>query len=284
MLEFTKRNLSVFFKDKASVFFSLLSVFIIIGLYALFLGDIMTASVDVPGARFLMDSWIMSGLLAVTSFTTTMGVFGFIVDDRAKKINKDFTVSPIKNRSIIGGYILSAMVVGVLLSVLALVFAEAYIMAYGGSMLSFIQAVKVFLLILLSTVANSSIVLFIVSFLKSNNAFATASTIIGTLIGFITGIYMPVGNFPEIVQWVIKLFPVSHAAVLFRQVMMETPISESFSGAPQAALTEFKNQLGITFEFGDTVLHPIVSIGVLVLTAVVFYLLALWSLSRKSKN
>ncbi len=284
MLEFTKRNLSVFFKDKASVFFSLLSVFIIIGLYALFLGDVMTASVDVPGARFLMDSWIMSGLLAVTSFTTTMGVFGFIVDDRAKKINKDFTVSPIKNRSIIGGYILSAMVVGVLLSVLALVFAEAYIMAYGGSMLSFIQAVKVFLLILLSTVANSSIVLFIVSFLKSNNAFATASTIIGTLIGFITGIYMPVGSFPEIVQWVIKLFPVSHAAVLFRQVMMETPISESFSGAPQAALTEFKNQLGITFEFGDTVLHPIVSIGVLVLTAVVFYLLALWSLSRKSKN
>lgn len=284
MLEFTKRNLSVFFKDKASVFFSLLSVFIIIGLYALFLGDVMTASVDVPGARFLMDSWIMSGLLAVTSFTTTMGVFGFIVDDRAKKINKDFTVSPIKNRSIIGGYILSAMFVGVLLSVLALVFAEAYIMAYGGSMLSFIQAVKVFLLILLSTVANSSIVLFIVSFLKSNNAFATASTIIGTLIGFITGIYMPVGSFPEIVQWVIKLFPVSHAAVLFRQVMMETPISESFSGAPQAALTEFKNQLGITFEFGDTVLHPIVSIGVLVLTAVVFYLLALWSLSRKSKN
>lgn len=284
MLEFTKRNLSVFFKDKASVFFSLLSVFIIIGLYALFLGDVMTASVDVPGARFLMDSWIMSGLLAVTSFTTTMGVFGFIVDDRAKKINKDFTVSPIKNRSIIGGYILSAMVVGVLLSVLALVFAEAYIMAYGGSMLSFIQAVKVFLLILLSTVANSSIVLFIVSFLKSNNAFATASTIIGTLIGFITGIYMPVGSFPEIVQWVIRLFPVSHAAVLFRQVMMETPISESFSGAPQAALTEFKNQLGITFEFGDTVLHPIVSIGVLVLTAVVFYLLALWSLSRKSKN
>ncbi len=284
MLEFTKRNLSVFFKDKASVFFSLLSVFIIIGLYALFLGDIMTASVDVPGARFLMDSWIMSGLLAVTSFTTTMGVFGFIVDDRAKKINKDFTVSPIKNRSIIGGYILSAMVVGVLLSVLALVFAEVYIMAYGGRMLSFIQAVKVFLLILLSTVANSSIVLFIVSFLKSNNAFATASTIIGTLIGFITGIYMPVGSFPEIVQWVIKLFPVSHAAVLFRQVMMETPISESFSGAPQAALTEFKNQLGITFEFGDTVLHPIVSIGVLVLTAVVFYLLALWSLSRKSKN
>ena len=36
-----KRNMLLFFRDKTTVFFSLLAVFIIIGLYALFLGDIM---------------------------------------------------------------------------------------------------------------------------------------------------------------------------------------------------------------------------------------------------
>ncbi|MFR1983726.1 MAG: hypothetical protein ACLS4Z_08430 [Christensenellaceae bacterium] len=41
MITFAKRNLLVFFKDKSSVFFSLFAVFIIIGLYALFLGDMM---------------------------------------------------------------------------------------------------------------------------------------------------------------------------------------------------------------------------------------------------
>ena len=87
MISFGIRNLKVFFKDKSSVFFSLLAVFIIIGLYALFLGDVWTSSMsDIAGIRFLMDSWIMAGLLAVTSVTTTMGAYGIMVQDREKKI------------------------------------------------------------------------------------------------------------------------------------------------------------------------------------------------------
>jgi multidrug/hemolysin transport system permease protein len=77
MIAITSRNLKVFFRDKSAVFFSLLAVFIIIGLYALFLGDVWVNSLtEVHDARFLMDSWIMAGLLAVTSVTTTMGAFG----------------------------------------------------------------------------------------------------------------------------------------------------------------------------------------------------------------
>ena len=44
------RNLKVFFRDRASVFFSLLSVFIIFVLYVLFLGDVWTNELPkVPG-------------------------------------------------------------------------------------------------------------------------------------------------------------------------------------------------------------------------------------------
>nr|NLJ02159.1 ABC transporter permease [Bacillota bacterium] len=77
MITFAKRNLKLFFRDRASVFFSLLAVFIIIGLYVLFLGDMVMMDLEgIPGARFLMDSWIMAGLMAVTSVTTTMGALG----------------------------------------------------------------------------------------------------------------------------------------------------------------------------------------------------------------
>ena len=104
MINFTLRNLRVFFKDKTAVFFSLLAVFVIIGLYVLFLGDVWSASFsDVENARFIMDSWIMAGILAVTSFTTTMGAFGIMIEDKAKKINKDLVVSPIKTTSLVGG-------------------------------------------------------------------------------------------------------------------------------------------------------------------------------------
>jgi multidrug/hemolysin transport system permease protein len=104
-----KRNLLIFFRDKSSVFFSLLSVFIIIGLYVLFLGDMIVQGMsDMPGARFLMDSWIMSGLLAVTPITTSLGAMGTIIVDKKYGLYKDFAVSPLKRSTITGGYVVSA--------------------------------------------------------------------------------------------------------------------------------------------------------------------------------
>ena len=52
MIAFAKRNLKLFFRDKSSVFFSLLSVLIVLGLYVLFLGDQLVSSMkDVTGAN-----------------------------------------------------------------------------------------------------------------------------------------------------------------------------------------------------------------------------------------
>ncbi len=284
MIGFAKRNLLVFFRDKTSVFFSLLAVFIIIGLYALFLGDVWTSSFsDMQGVRFLMDSWITAGLLAVTSVTTSMGAFGTMVEDKVKKITKDFTSSPIKRREIMGGYTLSAYIIGVIMCLIALILLQIYIVAGGGQLMSLPVLLKVFGLILLCTFTNTSIVLFVVTFFESNNAFATASTIIGTLIGFLTGIYLPIGQLPEAVQWVVRLFPVSHAASLFRQVLMQVPISIPFSGAPAEAVTSFEKLMGVKLYFGDTPVQLLVNIGVLILTAVIFYGLTVLRISRKKR-
>ncbi|SHH52148.1 multidrug/hemolysin transport system permease protein [Sporobacter termitidis DSM 10068] len=284
MIAFAARNLKVFFRDRTSVFFSLLAVFIIIGLYVLFLGDVWTSSIgDLTGVRFLMDSWIMAGLLAVTSVTTTMGAFGTMVDDRAKKISKDFYSSPIGRGSLTAGYIISSYIIGVIMTLVTLVLAEIYIVAYGGALLSLSAALQVVGLILISTLASTSMVLFIVSFFNSASAFATASTIIGTLIGFLTGIYLPVGQLPDAVQWIVKVFPVSHAAALLRQTMMASPLSQAFNGAPAEAAESFKELMGVNLRFGDAVASPIVSLLILAGTAVLFFALSLLNLSRKRK-
>jgi multidrug/hemolysin transport system permease protein len=285
MSGFAIRNLKVFFKDRTAVFFSLLSVFIIIGLYALFLGDVWVKSFEgLTGVRYLMDSWIIAGLLAVTSITTTMGAFGTMVEDRVKKLSKDFSASPLRRSSIVGGYTLSSFIIGVIMSLVTLVLAEVYVVAYGGELISPAALVKVIGLILLSTFTNTSIVLFITSLFNSMNAFATASTIIGTVIGFLTGIYLPIGQLPAGVQWAIKLFPVSHAAALLRQELTAAPLAATFAGAPQAAVDDFTNFLGITYKIGDTILSPRASIGVLLVTAAVFYALSLFVISRKKER
>ena len=282
MIAFAVRNLRIFFRDRAAVFFSLLAVFIIIGLYALFLSDVWTAELEgFTGVRYMMDSWIMAGLLAVTSVPTTMGAFGVMVEDRSKKIYKDFSVTPVRRGSLAGGYVISAVTIGIIMSVITLILAELYIVSGGGELLDAGAMLKTLGMIVFSTIANTSMVLLIVSFFKSANAYATACTVIGTLIGFLTGIYMPVGNLPEGVQWVVKCFPPSHSALLFRRIMMEAPVSQSFSGAPEEVTDGFMHQMGVVFDFGGTDASPWVSVAVLAVSAAVFYALSVYVMSRK---
>lgn len=278
------RNLRVYFRDKASVFFSLLSVMIIILLYALFLGDAWAGSSMFrgrEGVRWLMDAWIMAGLLAVVSVTSTMGAYGIMVEDRSRKIIKDFYSSPLSRAGLTGGYILSAFVIGLVMSLLTSVLAVVYILARGGQLPALAALGKTFLLILTSTLSNTAMVLFLISFIKSTNAFSTASTLIGTLIGFLTGIYMPIGQLPPAVQTLIKVIPTSHAAALFRQTLMEQPIQLVFQGAPEEMVAEFKGAMGVTLSLGGHTFTAWEHVLVLAASFLLFSLLSLWSLSRK---
>ncbi len=279
-----KRNLLLFFRDKSSVFFSLLAVMIIIGLYVLFLGDLLIGDMEnLEGARFLMDSWIMAGLLSVTPLTTVLGAMGTMILDKQNKIFKDFSASPIKRSTLAGAYIISGCTVSIILTIITLVLAEGYIIMNGGELLSLDALIKVLGLIALTVMVSSFMMFFMVSCFKSTNAYATASTVIGTLIGFLTGVYIPIGNLPESVQTVVKVFPPSHAGVLFRKVMMEQAEKVVFAGAPDSAILEFRYSMGETFLLGDKELDSYASILYLLITTAIFCALSMRQISRKEK-
>jgi len=63
MIMLARRNLTVFFRDKAAVFFSLLSALIVFGLYIFFLGDLWTSNLEsIVNGQEIMDSWLIAGL------------------------------------------------------------------------------------------------------------------------------------------------------------------------------------------------------------------------------
>lgn len=282
MRYFIKRNLLIFFRDRGSVFFSLLGVFVIIGLYILFLGDVMVRNVqDLPGARFLMDSWIMAGLLAVTPVTTSLGALGNILVDRKYGMYNDFAASPLKRRTIVSGYLLSAFFISLILTLLTFILGEIYIVLYGGRLLSLEAALKVLALVLFTTASSSIMMFYLVTWFKSINAFSAASTITGTLIGFLTGIYIPIGNLPSPIQTVIKFFPPSHAAVLLRSIMMEEAENLVFAGAPVEALRAFRLELGVAFEVRGTILKPYISLLYMACFMVLFFVLTLIRINKK---
>jgi len=284
MIAFMKRNLKLYLRDRSAVMFSLLAVFIVIGLYVLFLGETWTSNMkDIPHAREMMNHWIMAGVLSIISVTTTMGMLGTMVKDRAMQTNKDFFVAPVKRSAITGGYMLGALVVGIVMTIFAFILAEIFIVVSGGDLLTPLAMLKILGLIVIISLMNTALVLLIVSLFSSLNAFSTASSIVGTLIGFITGIYLPVGMYPNAVQWVIKLFPVSHGAVLFRKVMMDASMEKAFAQAPKDMVLEIKEQLGVVYFFGDRQVDTMESLLFIIGSAVVFWILASIVMKRKTK-
>ena len=280
IFQLVKRNLKLYFRDKVSVFFSLLGVFVILGLYILFLGEMMTAQMNrITGmdSANLMTSWIIAGVVSVTTITTCNGAFGIMVEDRALKKLRDFKVSPIKRWQLVLSYILSSMIIGFIMSVSTLVLGEIYIYINGGLTLSFPALLEVLGLIILSIFSASSLIFFVISFMKSQNAFGTASTIIGTLIGFLTGIYIPIGNLPSGVQTLIKIFPLSHSGVLIRQVMMGEVM------ALENLPNEFKTTLGINYILNGEFMSNYIHIAYLLISGVLFYLIAIIVVSKKEE-
>ncbi len=289
MLAFAARNIRVYVRDRTSVFFSFLSVLIIIALYALFLGKVQTDGIravagDLKGVRQLVDSWIMAGLLSVNAVTVSLGVLGTMVFDKEHKRFSDFIVAPISRAAIVGSYLVSACVISLLFSLIALVAAELYIVSGGGQLLSPLSALRVVGMLALAVVSSSSIMFFIASFLSSGSAFGVLSTLLGTLIGFITGVYIPLGILPGGVQKFVALVPFSHSAAMLRQAFCEAPMAPVFGGAPPGVIAGYQRMYGIRLFWGSTEISMAAMLTFLVSATVVFLLLSAARLRRYNKG
>jgi multidrug/hemolysin transport system permease protein len=120
MINMLRRNLKCYFRNKSSVFFSVLTVLIAFILYIFFLGDNTAENFkNVTGYKFLLDSWIMAGILSITGVTTTLGALEVMVQDNENRISNDFLTSPLKRSHLAGGYVLSTFVIGMIMSLLA---------------------------------------------------------------------------------------------------------------------------------------------------------------------
>lgn len=283
ILYLIKRNLKLYFRDKMSVFFSMLGVFIIIMLYLVFLGDLMADAYQFPDnmgidGKFFVNSWIMAGVVSAATVTTTLGAYGVVVNDRATKVLNDFKVSPIKRSQLVLSYVLSSLAIGFIMSCVSLAFAEGYILISGGEFLGIVLLLKTLGIVLLSVLMSSAIIFLIIAFVKSNNAFGAISTVFGSIIGFLMGVYVPIGNLGTVAT-IIKLFPFAHPAVLLRQVMMEQAVGD-LSYVP----TEDLQFLGVQFAYGDYVMPFSVHLLLMMIVTVVFFGLGVMAFSKKKDS
>ncbi|MFA5602449.1 MAG: ABC transporter permease [Bacilli bacterium] len=289
LCELTKRNVKLFLRDKASVFFSFLSVLIIIALYMVFLGDMQVQSIEeemghVEGIRWLINSWIMAGIIVVNTVSLPLGALNTIINDQEKNVTDDLFSSPVPRSKIMLSYIFSSWIIGILLSVITFIIGEGYIALQGGSLLPFFDIIKVLGIIILSVISSSSFLFFIITFIKSSNAFGVLSTIIGTFIGFLSGIYIPIGVLGSGMQSIIKLFPPAHTVTVLRQIFLDRPMTLVFKDAPLNVINEYKELNGINMTaFGHEVNFLSMVLYILGI-AFIFYLLSAFRIKRMIKK
>jgi len=292
-----KRNALNYLYDKTSIFFSFLSVLIIIFLYVAFLGELQASDVSemmrqvaesVPGAvvpsdeasRFLVNTWLLAGIITVNSITVPLSILSNMIDDLENKTINDFLTAPISRGQIVLGYLIASWILGIILSLFTLTISQIYIVMTGGQMMDVIMFIKSFLIIILSVISFSSISFFVLSFVKSVSTVGVINTLVGTLIGFLAGIYMPIGIFGKGIQYIIKLNPAAHAAVIFRQVFMTDSLKEVFGSAPASVADTYKLMYGVEMELFGREISPIVMILYLIGITLLFFGLSVYRLSR----
>jgi len=279
-----KRNLLLFFRDRANVFFSMLAVIIAIVLYILFLADLMVGAVaggmtdaTPEQVRLIISGMILSGTIAMATISSCLNATARIVIDR-DDVAKDFFVSPISRTKLMFGYVISSGMIGFIMSGIALVTTIIYLSISGGALPSLADLGLLLLTLILSVSSANSMMFLIASLVKSRNAFGSLGSLVGTLIGFLTGVYIPIGQLPNGVSWLVRLFPTSHAASMFRQILAGNALYDL--RAPAEFVNEINTFFGVTFDFGAFTTTFLFSAIFLLGSSVVFYIVGLFLVKK----
>ena len=285
MIKFTKRNLMLYFRDKTSVVFSLMAALITFLLYIAVFRNLYGTGMlfGIGDIRSLTDIWAISGVLAAPTVTVPLGSLWVLVDDRRQKHYKDFYSPPVARWKITGGYLLSAFVVGIIMTCALLVVTQIYLLINGGSLFTLKQYILILGVIVIATFSGAGLTLFLAGLFKNNNAYTACSLVLGTLMGFLSGNYLPNGFLPEPVHMVVKMCPVAHATALLRQIVIKEPMEEMLQVFPDQ-MSYFSTFMGVEFQYGSYIAEPWVHVAVLVGSGVVFYALAILVLSRKRRK
>jgi len=274
------RNLRLFFRDRLGVFFSLLSALILFLLYTLFLGSTQVQDLQqsFPGAteeqvKGFVDSWMFAGIVGITSITTGLGALNVFVEDSASGRFRDFLVSPISREKLILGYLVSAGIIALIMTTLVLIVSLAYLYLVDGVSYAPRSVAVIYGFLALSCLAFAALSAFAVSFVRTAGAYSALSTIVGTILGFLAGAYIPVGALPEGVRTVVNALPFMQASVPVRQQMTADSL-EAMAGGTPGAVEDLQEVFGITASVGGREITGAFVVAVLCAMIVVFTLLA----------
>ena len=249
LMRLTLRNIKVFVKDRANVFFSLLAPLIVLALYVFFIGRMQSDGISEAlsgygisaddAVQAFSDSWMLSGVMATSCITVPLCACGTMIQDKNRGVVADYLASPIPAWLPSAAYFLAVAAAGMIISFIVLGVCFIWLAVSGSWLLAATDVLGCLGVTVLSVLSSSTLLVFVISFIRSEGAFTGLNVIIGTVTGFLIGAYIPISTFPEGVQYITLFVPGSYSAALFRTFFMDGAIAEM----AQAVSPEFADGL-----------------------------------------
>ncbi len=296
--QLTKRHLIVFFRSKITVLYTLIVPVIVLFIYILFLRELEFSSVrtilqdlnislmDYPELErhlgAVIDSWMLSGICAVTSVTVSIQTNYIFVRDKDTGINRDFLSSPVKGSLLIGSYFLSNFIITLLINVIFLFVCFIYLACNNEFMLTFADFLIIFVVIIFSVISATLCTTFITSFMNKESSLTSVIAIFSTAIGFLIGAYMPMSMLPSLVGNICMFIPATHCCGLLRYSFLVTPFEnlKTFVLDPNNGLdvggdliAQLENNFGFNYNFFNLTISPAYMALIVVIYAIIFIVL-----------
>lgn len=241
--QLTKRHILVLFRNKIRVFFLVTAPLIIFAIYIFFLRTMELESVKTiiynlndtyhyglnydefeKSIQTIVDSWMLSGIIAISSLTVSLQTNNIIVSDKENGVNRDFASSPVSKNVLITSYFLYNFIVTVFICFIFLLVCFIYLASLGEFVLTVLDFFKIVGIIFYSSLSSVLFTIFICSFIKRDATMGSVITIFSTVVGFLIGAYMPFSMMPEWVGNLCGFFPGTYTCSLLRYAFMSTPI------------------------------------------------------------
>ncbi|WP_309128445.1 ABC transporter permease [Microbacterium sp.] len=251
------RNLRLFFRDRMTVFFSLMAAMLLFVLYTLFLGQLQTSDLQesFPSAphreiRAFVDSWMFAGVVSMASITTGLGALGVFVEDASTGRFRDLLVSPIRPGQLVLGYFGAALIIAVTITLGVLTVSLTYLRLADGVALPVGAVARAVGVMVVTAAAFAAVSAFVTSFVTTPGAYSALCTIVGTTLGFLAGAYVPVGSFPASAQAVIGGLPFAQASMLMRREFAGEGL-DAIAAADPGARDQLRAYFGLDLSVGD---------------------------------
>jgi multidrug/hemolysin transport system permease protein len=288
-LALIERNLKLYLRDRMGVFFSFLSVFLVLLLYALFLGDNTVSNVqdsigrDIPGIDELVNTWLLAGIVMISTVTVPISALAVFMEDKDRHLIDDFYTAPIKRSRLALSYLLSSVIIASVMTMVNFFLGQGYMLFLGYDLLPIGAMLEILGLIVVSSFSFSSF-FFVLTFLfTTSRSFGSLGTIVGTLVGFFGGIYVPVGVLASGVVTVMNFVPVAHAVTLFRQAYTSVTLPLVFDGAPVDVVRDFSLFFGLDIQYGSYVMPSFLIFFVLIGYGLLFFSLSTFLLTKQKR-